>query len=430
MPNSRSSKPKSLAIISQNNDLSQDLSPAFTLPLEIVGLVFSHLRAADVGRGASACRSFLHAASSEVTAWTLAIAEMDPFCSLGRGTEIGTGAWELWELAGKSWTRVMSALSGKPPSCSRCIGLSSTVFCQCPKRITRAAAASASSASGGFSKKCGDHYSCPGLSRGSCLKIDSPIFNRFIFPTGEVFRTVVANNTNLAESAYALQEAINDAPAFSTIVIKGKFHFADESMFLDMLPVRIVGGESGVKINSQEMPIIVSSPFAIMENISVNMESLYDPGDMCEECGAYHEAEQAVCCPAVQVNEDCAFIGLNCNFNSEMGTAFLMSEGSETSCNALLMDCTLSSDGPQENCGGAICVKENCLLSMYNCSIERSITSIFLGTDPDEAKMSSLKQHNTFDHTLDEDSVEYLAEYDPQIIQPWVNCSWVSRRPP
>ena len=417
----------------KDKSICNDHEDALLLPPELIATVFSFLRASDVGHGMFSCKTFLSVCTTESTAWTLAIAEFDPFCALGKGdeVEVGAGAWRLFDAAGGSWVRVMSALAGRPQACTKCPPSAagkwaSTLFCQCPVRTTRSVSSSSSASSGGFVKRCGEHHQCDGIKRGTCVKINSQVLNRFMFLGKEIWRTVKASKRDHEASQFELQEAIDEAPAFATIAIKGHFKF-DSMLFLDQLPVRIVGEGAGAKITFNEKSAIISSPIAIMENLSINMKTLFDPGYYCEGCGGYHGSEEAVRSPAIQVNEDSGFIGIKCKINSEMGTAFLMCEESKDYCKALLMDCTLSSNGPSdENGGGGICVKDHCLLSMYGCTITESPVSLFLGNDNNGLKLSLLQKHNEcIDEDQEvEDACFFDPIYEPQIIQPWVDSKW------
>ena len=115
--------------------------PADSLPLELLPLVFSSLHASDVGRAACVHPAWHSIISREARTWTLAMAELDPFCAL----DGAQGASRLFRSVGGCWLRtaaVLAAMGGRGAGC--CEKPGSLMLCRCPPpKVTRAAAAAA-----------------------------------------------------------------------------------------------------------------------------------------------------------------------------------------------------------------------------------------------------------------------------------------------
>ena len=103
--------------------------------VELLTLVFSSLHASDVGRAACMHPAWRIIISREARAWTLAMAELDPFRALG-GAQ---GASRLFRSVGGCWLRtaaVLAAMGGRGAGCCDKCGVgghhSSLKLCRCP----------------------------------------------------------------------------------------------------------------------------------------------------------------------------------------------------------------------------------------------------------------------------------------------------------
>ena len=97
--------------------------PADSLPLELLTLVFSSLHASDVGRAACVHPAWHSIISREARAWTLAMADLDPFCALGGAQgashlfRSGGGCWQLWGAVGRAAATSAAWMAAMATSC-------------------------------------------------------------------------------------------------------------------------------------------------------------------------------------------------------------------------------------------------------------------------------------------------------------------------
>ncbi|KAG1672853.1 hypothetical protein FOA52_004657 [Chlamydomonas sp. UWO 241] len=350
-----------------------------SLPPGLLAHVFSSLRCVDVAAAAAVCSAWRDVVDQEVVAWTHAMAELDPFCSLG-GSD---SAFKLFHAAGDSWLCAAAALAGCVESCTACLPgrdakAAGEVLCLCnPMEVDQKMAACTAGGSmpsddasdedseggelidnrgpimagqppedistGDFVKSCTAHCAhCEG-----CVQLNGRLINRWLldprrldFCRGDDADVEAADGILVGDGTIAsgkrLQAKLRNPFMYACKILRisGEFLFDDaEHLIVTGEYVRIVG--DGTAVIRPGDPIYPMAELTVLENVRVEVQraAVCACPDFCTLCSNGMGGN-----PAVHVKEGCRLIALKLVAISEYGPSVLLGAGAS----AFLQDCTLA----------------------------------------------------------------------------------------
>lgn len=189
---------------------------AHLLP-DVLVLAFARLGVVDLARAARVCTSWHAVIDSDSRAWALAIAELDPFYSIGQARMRAA-----FVECGHSWLSVARTLTAPHMGCAHggC-DFVGTVLCACRRAVTRSAAAAAAAGPTPPRLRCPHHCINSGKD-GACTHV----LNSWIMcPRSLGLRCAHISGDGGHVASAALAAAACDAPQLCRITTSGRFTF-------------------------------------------------------------------------------------------------------------------------------------------------------------------------------------------------------------
>lgn len=372
---------------------------AHLLP-DVLVLAFARLGVVDLARAARVCTSWHAVIDSDSRAWALAIAELDPFYSIGQA-----GMRAAFVECGHSWLSVARTLTAPHMGCAHggC-DFVGTVLCACRRAVTRSAAAAAAAGPTPPRLRCLRHCINSGKD-GACTHV---LNSWIMYPRSLGLRCAHISGDGGHVASAALAAAACDAPQLCRITTSGRFTFGVGGIggLLITSSIVIDGLGKTVISTANQYNVYVAAPCVSLVNMTIETsarEPEYVGGDF-------------LFYSTMELNSGAGLILTNVKVLSHSGTALLMHPHSR----AFVADCTLSSytmdywRGVEDPLCLGIVAEAHCALSVYGCRIEHCMWGAFAGPDA-----GALKADNIF-HRNDED-ISKADQYPEgqQVVQPY-----------